>query len=104
MVSTLAMVRLGKTWGNLMIDVKASNAKLRDRAVRIVQSQTDLSRDDALETLERADGSAKLAIVMARLGVEADEARAKLDAHGGQMRPLLEPPVTCWRLRRSRTS
>ncbi|MEM8782697.1 MAG: N-acetylmuramic acid 6-phosphate etherase [Planctomycetota bacterium] len=92
MISTLAMVRLGKTWGNLMIDVKASNAKLRDRAVRIVQSQTDLSREAALATLEQADGSTKLAIVMARLGLDADAARARLDEHGGRLRPLLGDP------------
>ncbi|MEM1097676.1 MAG: N-acetylmuramic acid 6-phosphate etherase [Planctomycetota bacterium] len=92
MISTLAMVQLGKTWGNLMIDVKASNAKLRDRAVRIVQSQTELTREAALAVLDRAEGSAKLAIVMDRLGVDASTAQARLDEHGGRMRPLLGDP------------
>ncbi len=92
MISTLAMVRLGKTWGNLMIDVKASNAKLRDRAARIVQSQTDLPRDQALAMLDRAGGSVKLAIVMSRLGLDVDQARKRVEEHGGQLRPLLGDP------------
>ncbi|MEM1027082.1 MAG: N-acetylmuramic acid 6-phosphate etherase [Planctomycetota bacterium] len=92
MISTLSMVRLGKTWGNLMIDVKASNAKLRDRAVRVVQSQTDLSRDEALAALDRADGGVKLAIVMTRLGLDADAARARIEEHHGQVRPILGDP------------
>lgn len=92
MISTTAMVRLGKVWGNLMVDMKASNAKLRDRAVRFIVGQTDLSREAAAALLEKAGGSVKLALVMAKRGVSADDALALLKQHGQKLRPILGAP------------
>jgi N-acetylmuramic acid 6-phosphate etherase len=82
-ISTALMVRAGKVYGNLMVDVRATNAKLRDRAARIVTTLTGLGREDAFTLLERAGGSAKTAVVMARLGLERTAAEQRLaDAHG----------------------
>lgn len=92
-ITTGAMLRMGKAYGNLMVDLKASNEKLRDRAERIVISICGLERDAARELLTRANGSVKLAIVMQRLGVDAAEAAARLDRAGGVVRRvLLEAP------------
>ncbi len=92
MITTTAMIQLGKVWGNLMVDLRASNAKLRDRALRIIASQTDLDRDEAAELLDQADGRVKLALVMARRKVDAARAQALLDEHGGKLRPILGSP------------
>lgn len=92
LVSTTAMVQLGKVWGNLMVDLKASNDKLRDRAGRLVAAQVGCERDRALALLDAAGGSAKLALVMGRLGLSRAEAEAKLAAAGGLLRPLLGEP------------
>jgi N-acetylmuramic acid 6-phosphate etherase len=90
-LSTLCMVRLGKVHGNLMVDVDTrANAKLVERAGRIVQTLTGLERDAALELLERADGRAKVAVVMHHLKVDAQAARERLDAAGGFLRRALE--------------
>ena len=92
MISTTVMVQLGKVWGNLMVDMKASNAKLRDRAIRFIVGQTGLSRDDASAMLDRAGGRVKLALVMAIKGVDADAAQTLLDQHQQQLRPILGEP------------
>ena len=94
-VTTGAMIRLGKTYGNLMVDLRASNAKLEDRSRRIVMETTGLGRDAAALVLERADGRVKTAIVMARRGVDREEAEALLAAHAGRLRPIVgdPPPV-----------
>jgi N-acetylmuramic acid 6-phosphate etherase len=92
MISTAAMVQLGKAWGNLMVDLRATNAKLRDRAARIVAAQGGLNRTRALELLDRADGRVKVALVMTRRGVEAPQAEKLLARHGGRLRPILGPP------------
>ena len=63
-LTTAAMIKLGKTYGNLMVDLKATNEKLRDRSIRIVMEMTDLSRTAAGRLLRRADGKVKAAIVM----------------------------------------
>lgn len=88
-VSTLAMVGLGKTYGNWMVDVQATNAKLRDRAARIVMALAGVDRATAETLLARAGGHAKVAIVMSRLGVDSDAARARLAEHGGRLRDTL---------------
>ena len=80
LLTTATMVRLGKVYGNLMVDVRATNAKLRDRAVRIVMTATGADRDAAEQALEEADGGAKIAIVALALGVSSEEARARLDS------------------------
>ena len=96
MITTGAMIRLGKTFGNLMVDLRATNAKLTDRSERIVAEVTGIERADARELLARAGGSVKLAIVMQALGVERDEAEQRLAERGGVIRrvvPLPPPPV-----------
>ena len=89
-ISTVTMVRLGKTFGNLMVDVVASNAKLKARARRAVELVTDASSDEADAALEAARGDAKVAIVSLLAGVSADEARLRLKAAGGNLRGSLE--------------
>ncbi len=96
MITTGAMIRLGKTFGNLMIDLRATNVKLVDRSERIVSEVCTLPRDEARALLARADGSVKLAIVMNALGVEKDEAVQRLDEGGGVIRRVVggaPPPV-----------
>jgi N-acetylmuramic acid 6-phosphate etherase len=89
-ISTVAMIRLGRTFGNLMVDVVASNAKLKARARRAVELVTDASSDEADAALEAARGDAKVAIVSLLAGVSADEARLRLKAAGGNVRRSLE--------------
>ena len=89
MLSTLTMVRLGKTYGNLMVDVRVTNEKLLDRATRIVEQAAGVSREDAAAALAAAGEDAKVAITMLRAGVDAAQARALLDAAGGQLRRAL---------------
>ncbi len=94
-LTTGAMIRLGKTYGNLMVDLKAWNEKLVDRSQRIVMETTGLERDPAREVLAAADGSVKTAIVMARRGVGREEAEHLLAEHGGHLRVIVgdPPPV-----------
>ena len=77
-ISTVAMVRLGKTYGDLMVDVSATNEKLRARARRTVRVATDASDEEVDRALEAAGGSAKIAIVALLTGVDAETAREKL--------------------------
>ena len=89
-LSTLVMVRLGKVYDNLMIDVDASaNAKLVERARTLIQRVTGCDRERAASLLEEAGGSAKLACCMALTGQDAETARASLDAGGGSLRATL---------------
>jgi N-acetylmuramic acid 6-phosphate etherase len=89
-LSTTLMVRAGRVYENLMVDVRATNAKLKERAVRIVLEVCGGSRAQALTALEQADWSCKLAIAMLRLGASAADARARLAASGGRLDVLLE--------------
>src|SRR5699024_7791043 len=89
MLTTGTMIRLGKTFGNLMVDVQPSNAKLRDRAVRIVAAATGVSEADAPVLLRRASNDVKTAIVMSLLGLDAGEASRRLDGSGGVIRNTL---------------
>jgi N-acetylmuramic acid 6-phosphate etherase len=89
MVSTLVMVRLGRTYGNLMIDVRVTNEKLRDRARRIVAQAAGAELDEAAAALSAAGDDAKLAVAMLRLELEADEARERLSAAVGHLRRAL---------------
>ena len=89
-LTTAAMVRIGKVFGNLMVDLKATNEKLRDRAERIVMEMTDLARGRARRLLGRAGGETKTAIVMHKHRASAAEARRLLDAAGGMLRRALE--------------
>lgn len=90
LLTTAAMVRLGKVYGNLMVDVRASNAKLRDRAARIVMAAADVDRHTAEIALRQTDDSAKIAIVMLRAGISAQEATRRLEAAGGWVRAAIE--------------
>jgi N-acetylmuramic acid 6-phosphate etherase len=94
-LTTGAMIRLGKTYGNLMVDLRAWNDKLVDRSQRIVMETTGLDRDAARKVIEAADGGVKTAIVMARRGVSRGEAERLLAQHGGRLRPIVgdPPPV-----------
>lgn len=90
MLSTGAMVRLGKTFGNLMVDLQAGNRKLRARSLRIVQAATGLSGDASGALLDAAGGNVKVAIVCGRLGIDADEAGRRLRDAGGRVRTVLQ--------------
>ncbi len=82
-ISTAAMVRTGKVYGNLMVDLQVTCAKLQDRGERILEEVLGVQRDEASALLDSADGSVKVAIVMGRLGVEEEEAREMLNAADG---------------------
>ena len=90
MLSTCAMVRLGKTYGNLMVDLRATNQKLTARSRRIVAEMTDLSLDQATSLLEQCDGEVKTAIVAHQCSVSPDQARRRLDQANGHLRRALE--------------
>jgi N-acetylmuramic acid 6-phosphate etherase len=94
-LTTGAMIRLGKTYGNLMVDLRAWNDKLVDRSHRIVMETTGLGRDQARHVLEAAGGRVKTAIVMARRGVSSEEADRLLAQHQGRLRGIVgdPPPV-----------
>ncbi|WP_291522879.1 N-acetylmuramic acid 6-phosphate etherase [Branchiibius sp. NY16-3462-2] len=83
MLSTVAMVRIGKTYRNLMVDMRASNAKLADRAGRIVAQVSGVDTDTARAAIDAAGGSAKVAIVMLRGGLSVPDAMRRLDAAEG---------------------
>jgi len=88
-ISTVTMVKLGKTYGNLMVDVVASNAKLRERTRRVVMLATGTSVEAADAALARADGNAKIAIVSLLAKVDAAVAQQRLEAAGGIVRRAL---------------
>jgi N-acetylmuramic acid 6-phosphate etherase len=86
MISTIAMVRLGKTFGNLMVDVEPANEKLRARARRAVAVATAASERDVAAAIEAAGGDTKVAIVALLAGVDAPTARSRLTSAGGLVR------------------
>lgn len=90
MLSTGAMILLGKTFGNHMVDLRASNSKLRGRSVRIVQAATGLPQDGATAILSEVDGEVKTAIVATLAGVGSEEARRSLTANHGVVRAALD--------------
>jgi N-acetylmuramic acid 6-phosphate etherase len=94
-LTTGAMIRLGKIYGNLMVDLRAWNEKLIDRSQRIVMESTGLDRGAAKRVIQAADGSVKTAIVMARRGVSKEAAEQLLAEHAGRLRPVVgdPPPV-----------
>lgn len=90
MITTTAMIQLGKVHGNLMVDLRATNDKLRDRAARILMMDLGIERDDAFDLLERALGCVKPAIVMHTLGIGYNEAQGALDRAGGRLSAVLD--------------
>lgn len=89
MISTTVMIKLGKTYGNLMVDVQPSNNKLRDRATRIVQEATGITHAEAQSLIEKC-GDVKTAIVVALVGCTPDEARERLKRADGQVAAALK--------------
>ncbi|HZO71957.1 MAG TPA: N-acetylmuramic acid 6-phosphate etherase [Ktedonobacteraceae bacterium] len=89
MLSTGSMILLGKTFGNLMIDVQTTNYKLRQRALTIVQRITGLEADAAQQILDACGGETKTAILAARANLTPQQAREKLAAHGNSLRAAL---------------
>ncbi len=89
-ITTAAMVQMGKTYGNLMVDLRPGSAKLQDRALRIIEAATDVSPTEADSLHAAADGDVKVAIVMGRLKISAAEARSRLQATGGHLSRALD--------------
>ena len=90
LLTTAAMVRLGKAYSNLMVDVRATNTKLRDRVVRIVMAATDSDRGRATAAVEESGWNAKVAIVMLKCGIDGDEAARRLEIADGWVRKAIE--------------
>jgi N-acetylmuramic acid 6-phosphate etherase len=96
MITTGAMIRLGKTYGNLMVDLRATNNKLIDRSERIVMEVCGVSRDEAKKLLASADKSVKTAIIMQKRGVTRENAERLLVENGGVIRRITKdapPPI-----------
>lgn len=90
MLSTGAMIKIGKTYENFMIDLKAVNEKLKDRAIRIVSQIADVTHSEALGALLKCDWEIKTAVIMIKMKSDADVARLELKKHGGVLRKLLK--------------
>jgi N-acetylmuramic acid 6-phosphate etherase len=93
MFSTISMVQLGKTYRTLMVDVKATNAKLMRRAVRMVMLATGAEEETARTALDATGWQAKLAIAVVATGMSVPDARAALDTAGGVLRKVIEPTI-----------
>lgn len=89
MLSTASMVRIGKVYGNLMVDVQVTNAKLYDRACRIIQTISGADRPTSERLLADSGQRVKVAIVMHRLGISADDAVNRLNAVNGRLRDVI---------------
>ncbi len=92
MLTTTAMIKIGKVYENLMVDLRAMNVKLTDRAERIIMTASGVNREDAKKLLETAYGNVKVAIVMQKLSLDYAEAKKRLDANGGFIRKVLINP------------
>ena len=90
MLTTASMILMGKCYQNLMVDVQASNEKLKARAIRIVMQATDCDKSLAEETLKQADQNAKLAIMMILSGLDRAQAEALLEKHQGKLQHALK--------------
>lgn len=96
MITTGAMIRIGKTWGNLMIDLRATNVKLKHRALRMVMDVCGVDSEEAAKLLAASNNRVKTAIVMHSLGVDAAEAERQINSKGGVVRRVISlnpPPV-----------
>ncbi len=91
MISTVTMINLGKTFGNLMVDLQVTNVKLRDRAIRIIQAATQVDAKRAEEALLAANNQVKVAIVMLLLQVTPSEAISALESANSRVREALKP-------------
>lgn len=89
MLSTGAMIKIGKTYENFMIDLKASNEKLKDRAIKIVSQIAEVNYADALSMLMKSSWEIKVAIVALKLKLDVTKARVELKKHGGVLRKVI---------------
>ena len=89
MLTTAAMISLGKTYGNLMVDVNPKSSKLRDRAVRIVMQICDVKKDEALKLLEQTEWNVKASIVMNHKKLPLDESLKLLDSNQGFLKKII---------------
>ena len=89
MISTAAMIQIGKVFGNLMVDLTPSCLKLQDRGTRILMAVSDLSEEDARKTLRDADWNLKAAIVMRRCGLDLEGAVERLNKAGGVVKRVV---------------
>ena len=94
MLSTGSMIKIGKTYENFMIDLKAVNEKLKDRAIRIVSQIAKVSHSDALASLLKCNWEIKTAIIMQKMKLDTDSARLELRKHGGVLRKLIKAEET----------
>lgn len=94
MISTVTMMNLGKTFGNLMIDLQVTNIKLQDRAIRIIQAATQCDKVEAERKLLEADNQVKVAIAMLLLNVSVEEARTALESANSRLRDVVKAPRT----------
>ncbi len=90
MISTSTMVLMGKVYKNLMVDVRATNTKLRDRSVRIAMKAMNVEREEAVRRLQEADGNIKCAIVMKETGMDLESAKEALKKTNGHVTRLIE--------------
>ena len=90
MLTTCSMIKMGKVYGNLMVDLKASNQKLEDRARRLIMHATGVAPDTAGEYLKKAGSHVKLAILMIETGLEAENAEVLLDRCSGRLAKAIE--------------
>jgi N-acetylmuramic acid 6-phosphate etherase len=86
MISTATMIRLGKVYENMMVDLQMTNLKLVERSKRIVMTATGVEYDEATAALEAADGHVKTALVMLLADVDAEAARVRIERGGGFVR------------------
>ena len=93
MISTVSMIKLGKTYGNLMVDLQVRNIKLRDRAIRIIQAATNCDVKKAKDALQESKDQVKVAIVMILLDTSAEKALELLKASGSRVRAALDKPL-----------
>ncbi|MEV4071631.1 N-acetylmuramic acid 6-phosphate etherase [Nonomuraea fuscirosea] len=89
MISTISMVKLGRTYGNQMIEMSAMNSKLAGRALRMVRDITGADQESAVAALDAAGGQAKIAVLMIQHGIDAEAARALLESHGERLSDAL---------------
>lgn len=89
-ITTLSMVKLGKVYENLMVDLRASNIKLVDRSIRIIAMITGVPREEAAKLLEASGGHVKLAVLMQKTGLNAADAARRLEAHKGMLRAAIQ--------------
>ena len=93
-LTTAAMIRIGKTYGNLMVDLVATNTKLADRGERIVMEVGGVDRERARRAIAEAGGSVRTAVVIARTGVDREEAERQLASHDNRLRAIIgDPPA-----------